>query len=943
MKSALLATLFNAAALLSAVAFVSVAQAQPLPSGVQKKASMGGITEYDFPNGLRVLLYPDASNPKITVNMTYLVGSRHEGYGESGMAHLLEHLNFILTTGGRDIKKELTGHGASWNGSTSDDRTNYYETFTASDDNLRWALSLEADRMVRMRMDKSLLDTEMTVVRNEFERGENSPQRVLSERVSATAYLWHNYGKSTIGSREDIERVPIDRLAAFYRKYYQPDNAVLAVAGKIDEVKTLQLVADSCGAIPRPARKLDQDYTVEPMQDGERFVALRRVGDGQELMMAYHIPAASHPDFAALEVMAGIMSGGGGGRGGFGGGGGGGTGRLTKALVDNKKAISARMSAEQTHDPGLVMVTAGLSNDQSLDEARKIMIDTVEGLPKEPPTKDEVERVKQRLLRATENSMTDSQMLGLGLSEWAARGDWRLMFLTRDRIAKVTSEDVVRVAKAYLKESNRTVGEFIPTAQPDRAAIPATPDLEALFKDYKSELTISQGESFDPTPANIESRIIRAKLPNGMKLAVVPRQTRGATVEAVVELHFGDAQSLAGKTAVAQIAGGLLMRGTRNKSRQQIQDEMDKLNARIMVTGGGGGGMGGGRGGRGGPVTTSSASSATASIQTTAGNLPAALRLAIEMMREPAFSESDFEQVKQQRIAGVEANRKEPGSLATEALQAHLSPYPRGDVRHVATVEEQIEDLKAVTLDKVRQFHSTFYGASHGEMVVLGPVDPKKVQQAASELLGAWNSKPAYARVVSAYQPVSPINQRIDTPDKTNATFEAAIRIKMSEKDADYPAMVLANQMFGASLGSRMPNRIRNVEGLSYSVSSRFTAPVEGDAAVFSASAISAPQNTAKVESSFVDELRNTLKSGFTAEEVATAKKAYHELRTVARSQDAALARTILSHEQFDRTMKWDEQLDARIDALTVEQINAAFRRNVDPAALSIVKAGDFK
>jgi zinc protease len=928
-------------ALLPALAFAvfTAAQAQNLPSGVQKMASMGGITQYDFPDGLRVLLFPDASNPKITVNMTYLVGSRHEGYGESGMAHLLEHLNFILTTDGRDIKKELTSHGAVWNGSTSDDRTNYYETFIATDDNLRWALSLEADRMVKMRMEKPLLDTEMTVVRNEFERGENSPQRVLTERVASTAYLWHNYGKSTIGSREDIERVPIDRLAAFYRKYYQPDNAVLAIAGKIDETKTLQMVAQTCGAIPRPTRKLDQDYTVEPAQDGQRYVELRRVGDGQELIVAYHIPAAAHADFAALEVLAGIMSGGG-----FRGfGGGAGTGRLYKALVDNKKAISARMSAEQEHDPSLAMISAGLNNEQSIEEAKKVVIDTVEGLPKEPPTKEEVDRVKQRLLRATENSMTDSQMLGLNLSEWAARGDWRLLFLNRDRVAKVTPDDVVRVAKAYFKESNRTVGEFIPTAKPERAAIPATPDLAILFKDYKSELTVSQGESFDPTPSNIESRIVRSKLSNGMKVAVLPRETRGGTVDAVIELHFGDAQSLAGKTAVAQIAGGLLMRGTKGKTRQQIQDEMDKLNARIMVSGGGGDGGGGRRGGRGGPATTSSASSATASIQTTAANLVAAMKLAVEMLREPSFNEADFEQVKQQRLAAIEANRNEPGSLATEMLQAHISPYPRGDVRHVATIAEQIEDLKAVTLESVREFHRKFYGASHGEMVVLGPVEAKQVQSAAAELLGNWSSAPTYGRIVSTYQPVGPINKRIDTPDKTNATFEAAIRIKMSERDADYAAMVLANHMFGGSLGSRMPNRIRNVEGLSYSVASRFSAPAEGDAAVFSASAISAPQNTAKVEASFVDELRKTLKSGFTAEEVATAKKAYHNERMVARSQESALARTLLAHEQYDRTMKWDGELDAKIDALTVDQINAAFRRNVNPDALSIVKAGDFK
>src|SRR5499425_2423579 len=213
--------------------------AQTLPSGVQKGPSMAGITEYTVPNGLRVLLLPDSSSNTITVNVVYLVGSRHEGYGESGMAHLLEHMNFIKSTHDRNIKKELEDHGARWNGTTSYDRTNYFETVNASDDNLRWALGLEAERMVNMRIEKELLDTEMTVVRNEFERGENSPARILEERVYSTAYLWHNYGKSTIGSRADSERVARDRLATFYRKYYQPDNAVLIVGGQIDVSKTL--------------------------------------------------------------------------------------------------------------------------------------------------------------------------------------------------------------------------------------------------------------------------------------------------------------------------------------------------------------------------------------------------------------------------------------------------------------------------------------------------------------------------------------------------------------------------------------------------------------------------------------------------------------------------------------------------------------------------------
>ncbi len=295
------------------IALAATVFCQTLPQGVQKGASLAGITEYRFPNGLRVLLYPEGSTPEISINMVVLVGSRHEGYGETGMAHLLEHMDFIETTNGRHIKDEIVTHSTNWNGTTDYDRTNYYETVVATDENLKWALGLEADRLVNVRQAKELLDKEMTVVRNEFERDENSPSNILGERVWSTAYLWHNYGKSTIGSKDDLEKVPINRLAAFYHKYYQPDNTVLVIGGRLDPTKTLAMVADTLGKIPKPTRVLDTEYTVEPVQDGERYVELRRVGNGQNVVAAYHGPSASHPDALALEVLSGIMNGGGGG------------------------------------------------------------------------------------------------------------------------------------------------------------------------------------------------------------------------------------------------------------------------------------------------------------------------------------------------------------------------------------------------------------------------------------------------------------------------------------------------------------------------------------------------------------------------------------------------------------------------------------------------------
>jgi len=888
---------------------------QTLPQGAEKKATVGGITEYDYANGLRVLLFPDPSSPKVTVNMTYLVGSRFEGYGETGMAHLLEHMNFILTTNGRSIKKELTDHGAQWNGTTDYDRTNYFETVTAGDGNLKWALGLEADRMVNMRIEKPLLDTEMTVVRNEFERGENSPGRILEERVVATAYLWHNYGKAVIGSRADIEKVPIDKLAAFYRKYYQPDNAVLVIAGQFDQSKALAYVAETCAAIPRPTRKLDETYTVEPAQDGERFVALRRVGENPAITIAWHAPALSQPDSAALEVLDGVLA----------GGGRGGTGRLYNALVDNKKALAVRMEYQELHDPGLVLVSAGLSKDQSLYEARKTILDTIDGVAKEPPTNEEVEKEKARILHSMEMRMANSQQAALGLSEMIASGDWRLFFLNYDQIRSVTPDDVVRVAKLYFKESNRTVGEFIPTAAPDRTEIPTASGLEAVFKDYKTGMTVVQGEVFDPTPSNLEKHLIRLKLLDGLKVAMLPKTSRGGTVSAVLEIQFGDEKALAGKNAIGSMTGALLMRGTKNRTRQQIQDEMVKLNSQMNVSG--------------------DVSQASATIQTTEQNLIPALRLAAEMLREPSFPDSEFDSVKKQRIAGLENQRTEPAALAPLALNRALNPYPKNDVRYVETIDEQIEDAGKVTLDDVKKFHSQFYGASHGELVIVGQFDPAALSKAAAELFGNWSSPAPYQRITENFEKTTPVNLKIETPDKQNASFAAALRLPMSDTDPDYPAMVLANYMFGGSITGRAPDRIRNREGLSYGVNSNFIAPApaNGNAARFGGTAISNPKNSPKVEASFRDELAKTLAGGFTPDEVAAAKKAIRDARTMSRTQDQSLLRLIAVREDTERTLSWDEQMDEKLDALSVDQVNAAFRRHVDASILSIVKAGDFK
>ncbi|HEX8687766.1 MAG TPA: insulinase family protein, partial [Pyrinomonadaceae bacterium] len=604
------------------------------PAGVERVTSVEGITEYRLKNGLRVLLFPDQTKQTITVNITYLVGSASENYGETGMAHLLEHLVFKGTPRHPNIPQELTSHGARPNGTTWTDRTNYFETFAATDENLNWALDLEADRMVNSHIAKKDLDSEMTVVRNEFELGENSPFNVLLERAMSASYVWHNYGKTTIGARSDIENVPIDRLQAFYRNYYQPDNSVLLVAGKFDEAKALALVDKYFSPIPRPARTIQKVYTQEPTQDGERMVTLRRVGDTQFVQALYHVPSGAHPDFAAIDIVAQVL---------------GDTpaGRLHKALVETKKASSAFGFNFQWRDPTLAVFGAEVRQGDSLDAARDALVQTIEGIAANPPTKEEVERARAQLLKEIELTMNNSDRVGLTLSEFIGAGDWRLFFLHRDRLRKVTPEEVSRAAAAYFKPSNRTLGLFIPTPKPDRAEIPPTPDLSAALKDYRGDATVAAGEAFDPSPANVEARTTREEA-GGLKLALLPKKTRGGKVVAQMVLRYGDEQSLMNRSTAAQLAGAMLMRGTTKHTRQQIQDELDRLKARAFVFGG--------------------PTQASVSIETTRENLPAVMRLVAEILREPAFPASEFELLRQENLAGIEQQKSEPTQIAFTAF-----------------------------------------------------------------------------------------------------------------------------------------------------------------------------------------------------------------------------------------------------------------------------------
>ncbi|MFC0351692.1 M16 family metallopeptidase [Undibacterium danionis] len=872
--------------------------------------SVEGITEYRLSNGLRVLLAPDASKPTTTVNVTYLVGSRHESYGETGMAHLLEHLLFKGTKTSGNLMDQLSKRGMQFNGTTSFDRTNYYETFPSSDDNLAWALEMEADRMVNSKIARSDLDTEFSVVRNEMESGENNPIQVLWKQLSAATFDWHNYGHSTIGARADVEGVKIENLQGFYRKFYQPDNAVLMVAGKFDEKKTLAMIEKNFGAIAKPARVLEKTWTREAPRDGVREITVRRVADQQLAAVLYPTAAGSDKDAAALSALGEIL-------------GSAPSGRLHKQLVESKQAVGVMNIVFRLAEPGYSMYVAALSKDQNIDAAKKTLISVVEGLEANPVTEAELKLAKTNLLNALEKIMNDPQRLCVSMSESMALGDWRMFFLQRDRIEALTVADIQRVAKNYFKEDNRSFGQFIPVATPNRAEIPEVADVAKLVDGYKGRAKVEAGEAFDVSPANIDKRTEKFSLASGTKVALLSKKTRGETVVGRFTMHYGDEKSLNGKMVAGDLAADLLMRGSSKFSRAELDTKLSELKAKLTVAGSG--------------------QNMTWSFETVRANLPALLDVMREVLRAPTFPQSEFELLVKENISALEASRNEPQTAAADAIKRKQNaPYQKGDPRYSAPIDEAIPAYNAAKLDDVKSFYNTFYGANNAELSLVGDFDAAQVKAKLATVFGDWKSSVPFTRAPSLNTKAEAASVKIETADKANAFYLAEMPFELNDQSPEYPALLVADTVLGGGIKSRLFGRIRQKEGISYDVGSGLSVPALDNNASVSLYAIYAPQNLEKLQNAVKEELALFVKDGISATELADAKLAIAQTNAVRRAQDAGLAGSLRAKLFLNRSMAFDADVEAKIAALTLDQVNAAIRKFIKPENIAHYYAGDF-
>ncbi len=877
-----------------------------VPQGVISEGDVEGVQAYRLANGLSVLLVPEPSASSLTVEVAYSVGSRHEGYGEAGMAHLLEHLMFKGTTRFPKPDEEIDRRGGEWNAETEVDQTRYYQTHLPSDETLRIALAIEADRMTQVRFRQADLSREFQVVRNELELADSDPRDILTRRLHHAAFSVHSYGRDPIGTRSDIERVSIARLQAFYARHYRPDNAHLVIAGPIATDKTLQLVVELFGKIRSAAPPPERTYTEEPAQDGERYVTVRRVGKLPLVELYYHTAAAADPDQAALAALADILTRPS-------------SGRLYKALVEPGLAVNVSSTSELRSEPGGLMVLAELSCGGDPAKVQQIMTSVIEELSQKGISADELRRFQARALVEHERLVRSPQELAHSLGIFSTLGDFRLLFLLRDRTARLDVVTVQQAAKRYLTRQNRTVAQFIPEELPPiKHARPAV-DVATMLKDFRGGAKVQPGEPFAQTPTQVAQRVIEKKLPMGMRLFMVPKRTRGQQVELALHLELGSSESVRGREAALGMLAPLLLRGSKQHDHQQLLDELDLHRATLVASSEAG-------------IPGLISQQLDVGGSTIKSELPSLLTLLHELLTAPGLRPEQFERIRQQALASNEDQTHNPMVQALIKLLRHSAPWPASDPRYLPTTSEQTARLQAVKLDDLRYLATELLGGEHAQLVIVGDFEPEAVHKQVLSLFGNFTAKRPFARLPRPFQKVEPSNLTVQLPDRDSSVVAMLLPFPLSDSDPDYPALVLWQQIFGGATTSRLYQRLRERDGLSYEVRSSLRIPSLDDNAHLAAVATSAPQNGSAALAAMRDEIKLLLDKGPTAEELLQVQTAYDKQLSAMIANDADLAMLLARLATLGRDIHHLDDLRARMKRVTLPQLLAAAKRHLRTA-----------
>ncbi|WP_028994728.1 M16 family metallopeptidase [Azonexus hydrophilus] len=870
----------------------------------QPEARAGGFSSYRLNNGFRLILAPFPDAPTTRVELLVKTGSKHEGYGETGMAHLLEHMLFKGAGRHHDLKQALTALGATWNGTTNTDRTNYFATVRAEPEKVDELIRIEADRFLRPTFSAADLASEMTVVRNELERNDNNPGSLVARALQRQSFFWHGYGRPTIGARSDIENAPFAALQAFHHRHYRPDNAVLIVTGKFDAARVLDLVGQLFAPAQNPPGPPPATWTREEAERLRQRAEIYRESGSTVAAVAWLLPGASDRQTLAVDLALPALCADS-------------WGSLRRTLVDEKRLALGAACVVQDR-PEYSLLIANVSHDKDADAATlaAALREAVDHFARHGIDAAQLKRVRTSRLRQFDRARLSPETTASALSGAEVAGDWRLFFVERDIVATLTLDEINAALRHWIAgvaPAEVLLHHGPPPRTPEPpAAVPGRMLVEAHGKRDWPVPTLA----IDPlpkSPAELGTATVAIPLADpSAKAALISRRTQDGRARLVIANDFGDSESLRGRQTACRVAGSLLAEGGAGIERSELGRKLATLQAQA------------------------SQSLGRISLTAPPAKLGPALELLLAVRRQPTLPEAAFERIRAMEIASLEASQKHPGELASRQAMLRFNNYSPEHPNRPRTVAEQLAELRALSLDDVRRCIADFGGRSQLRIAAVGDLDEAAVQGFWQSLQSLPQATLPYARIA---QPTAPM--QVDTDAIVvalgpfpNADVVGLSQLPLRDDDEDYLPLALAVRLLGGDASSRLRVRVREQEGLAYSVNAALAANPFDARARLTITASVASDQAERAREILREELARALAEGFSEQEVAAGIARWQESRRRTLQAETTYADRLAAMLQTGRDVTWDVAHDARIAELTAAGVNAALRRHLGQAPI---------
>tara|TARA_R110002072_G_scaffold243748_1_gene402970 strand:+ start:40919 stop:43729 length:2811 start_codon:yes stop_codon:yes gene_type:complete len=902
--------------------------AQEPASKFTKVTELEGIEEYLYtPNGMNILLVQDNAAPVVTVQIVYRVGSKHEVPGNTGSTHLLEHLNFKGTPTfnkrkGTSIDSKLNSIGARMNATTWYDRTNYYETIPS--DHIETALHIEADRMRNSLLLKEDKESEMTVVRNEFERGENNPNSLLTKEMWATAYMAHPYHHNTIGWRSDIEKMPIETLRDFYNTYYWPDNATLTIIGDFQKESLFNLVDKYFGKITKAPHAMPQPYTTDPDQLGPRRITIKKPGQQGIVSIGYKIPGRMHDDLPALQVLSQII-------------GSGTSSILNKTFVDTGIAIFGYANASNFKEVGLFSVALGITPDKNHEEVNKQLLEMIATVKNDGVTQEDVNRIVAKLNAQTILSRDGSGSIAGQLNEAIAGGDWKDYINGNKKLSKVTAEDVKRVANTYLLEDQSTTGYFIPKVPGGTEAVSQKPANYILNNDNKYFYRNPEHSNEDcHTNSSIVSQEVISEITSAYQTIKISDKDEKFTRKSIAGIDvitaktgakdfltvaasfpIGDYLNTNGNEMVPSLTAQMLSKGTLKNDKFQFSQKLEKLGVTLRVNAG--------------------IHKVSIYFKCLKKDLNAVIFLLAEELRFPLFDEKEFNLLKQQNEGSMKRGITDPGAQGSIALSQAI--YHNEHPNYTTDIQASIDDLNKVTLDELKAFHKKYFGPEDIHLVAVGDIDTNVLYKALKSAFKGWaggvKAKASFENSTKA----NALTKVVTIPQKPSAEMYIGQYTGIQRMDKDFLPFYMGTSILGGGFSGRLMRTVRDEDGLTYSINARHSGHDYADGYWYVNASFN-PNLFQKGLDATMVQIKKWVEEGVTAQELAAKKTNLTGSFKVGLSTTGGLAGTLLSFVERGLEPSYIDQYSKDIEAVTLDQVNTTISKHIDLNKLIIIKSG---